>query len=57
MLWACTLSKACQHTIIEYNVVHGLNYASIKVVQIDIHKCIIWPVVFVKVGKYGTKFA
>jgi hypothetical protein len=35
MLWARTLSKACQHAIIEYNVVHGLNYASIKVVQVD----------------------
>lgn len=57
MLWACTLSKACQHAIIEYNVVHGLNYASINVVQVDIHKCITWPIIFVKVGKHGTKFA
>jgi hypothetical protein len=39
----CALFKACWYVIINGKVVHGLHYASIKVVQNDIHKCITWP--------------
>jgi hypothetical protein len=35
-------SKACQHSAFNEKVCKGFTYVSIKFVQIDLQKCIIW---------------
>ncbi len=37
-------SKACQYVIIDEIVVRSLRYVSIKAIQADLQKCIIWEV-------------